>query len=87
VAARRDWTVCGLGALSLLVAAALLLFVDFAAGPRVESSGDSAVVQSGCLDWWCRARDVVPAAIAFALLIVGMFSVVWGLRRRGPPEA
>jgi len=87
VAARADWTVIWLGVVSLLVAAALLLFVDFAGAPRVESGSDFAFERSGCLDWWCRARDVVPAAIALALVVVGDFVIVWGLRQRGRADA
>lgn len=80
---RRDWSVLLLAVPSVGVAGALLAFVDFADEPRQETiGGDVVVTREGCLDWWCRAEDVVPVVLAAFLLIAALAALAWGMRRR-----
>lgn len=80
---RRDWAFVALAAPLATVAVGLLAFVDFAHEPRNESiGGDVGVTNGGCLDWWCRASDVVPVGIAAVLLLAALLALRRGLRRR-----
>jgi hypothetical protein len=80
---RRDWVIALLGVPLVAVAGGLLSSVDFTHVPRNESiGGDVGGSRTGCLDWWCRAEDVVPVAIAALLLIAALTALGWGLGRR-----
>jgi hypothetical protein len=79
----RDWLFVALSVPLAATAAALLSFVDFAHMPRNELIGDDvAVTREGCLDWWCRVDDIVPATIAALLLLAAIATFAWGIRRR-----
>jgi hypothetical protein len=80
---RRDLAFVVLAVPLAAVAVGLLATVDFAHQPRKEAiGGDVGVTREGCLDWWCRADDIVPVGIAAVLLGATVIALVWGLRRR-----